>query len=261
MKLKRLIAVFMCLVMVFAVLTSCNNETAPKELTPEEMYDKAAENLLKVPYVATMTMDYSSDNEEVNSVFESMSGMELKINMDGTNFSMDMEMMGITVNYICVDNVLYMEMMGMKVKSELTDEQMKEFSGDYTGSSFTGVSLDDFNTVNSVKNEDGSYTITCKGLKGDGADLIDSVLGNVGTDEASVTIDKENLEYVFVIDKDCNYKSITASMSMNVEVDELGVVSVDATVKTETDFANGQKVTAPANADEYTEMPAEELIG
>ena len=171
MKQTKFFAILLCVCLLMTVLVACE-----KELTAEEMVAKAALSALEQPYALTTTVNYSCDDPNMKEVFAQMSGMEMTIYMDGTNFAMDMAVYGQSVNYVFVDKTMYLNMGDMKVCCELTAEEAQEA----LGTSASGVTdLAGFANVTTEKDEDGNdvlYIIPNYGLN-DGDQIVNEVNG------------------------------------------------------------------------------------
>ncbi|MBQ8408884.1 MAG: hypothetical protein IJY39_08475 [Clostridia bacterium] len=256
MRITKIFAVVMSVLMMLALFTACEEEK-----TPAELEAVAAQKLLEEPCAITTEMNYSCDDEQMNAVFEEMSGMEMTVYMDGTNFAMDMELYGEKVGYVYVDNTMYIDVMGMKMRMALTAEQAMEMMG--SGSTeMTAGSVNSFKEVTVVLNDDGSTTITCKGLSDDDNAMIDSMMGELGSTEGvEASVDAENMTLVIVIDKDGFYKSMDVDMAMTLDIEDYGVVNVDADMTMTYDFEAGKEITAPEDADSYEQVDADDFLG
>jgi hypothetical protein len=253
MKMRKILAITICILMVFA-LASCE-----KEPTLEEKIATAMLATVEDPFAITMSMNYSCDDPNMKATFEAMSGMETKLYVDGTNFAMEMELEGQKLSYTYVDNTLYMDVMGMKISSELTKEQAQEVMGTTVSSV---DSLEGFVTVTSEKKDDGSEVITCKGLADETNEFVQSMMSGFGeTEGVEVSIDKENFSIVIVIDKEYKYQSVAVEMSIHMDIAGYGEVVVDATTEMKYDFAAGKEITAPADASSYKKIDASDLLG
>lgn len=257
MKMRKICAVLLCAVMLMTVFTACETK-----LDPEKLETKAAMKLLEEPYVLTMKMSYASDNEELQEVYDQLSGVETKIYMDGTDFTMSMDLMGQSVSYTCVDKVLYLEMMGMKLKGALTDEQIKDMTADMAGSSFTGMRSAGFASCTVTEEDDGSVVISCLGFDDEASDLLDSLMGEMGSEEgAEVSVDTEKVSYIAVIDPEGAYSELAVKVPMVMNIAEYGDVSMEIAVEMTFDYEGGIEITAPADADQYTDMDMSEVVG
>ena len=253
MKMRKILAITICILMVFA-LASCE-----QELTLEEKIAKATLSAAENPFAITTVMNYSCDDPNMKATFDAMSGMEMVLYVDGANFAMDMEYGGEKLSYVFADKVLYMDMLGMKYYAELTAEQAQQAIGTSTSAI---DSLEGFVTVVSEKKDDGSEVITCTGLADESNEFVKSMMSGFGeTEGMEVSIDKENLSIVIVLDEECRYKSVALDMSIHMDIAGYGEVVVDAATEMKYDFAAGKKVDAPLDAYSYEKIDASDILG
>lgn len=274
MKKIKISVIILSLLMLFAVFTACDGKenetetqteletvTEPVELTPDELCKAAAEKAASQRYITSMKMNYTSDNAMMNTVLESMSNIVTSVNIDGNNYAVTMSLMGMDMKYILVDNTVYFDILGEKQKATLTDEQYEEFKNATLGAASADLSLiSAYNTVDTVKYEDGSITIVCKGLSDEVNALTDSIVADM-EGAGTVNINADTFECDITIDSDGNYKSATVHMDMALQIDGVGSIKVSCDIEMTYDFVNAQPVTAPVDADSYTEIPAEDLLG
>lgn len=272
MKRIRISVLILSLLMLFAVFTACDgkeNETEteletvaePVELTPDELCKAAAEKAASQRYIMSMKMNYNSDNAMMNTVFESMSNMVTSVNVDGNNYAVTMSLMGIDMKYILVDNTVYVDILGEKQKATLTDQQYEEFKNAALGAASADLSvISAYNTVDTVKYEDGSIAIVCKGLSDEANALTDSIVADM-EGAGTVNINADTFECDITIDSDGKYKGVTVHMDMALQIDGVGSIQVSCDIEMTYDFVNAQPVTAPVDGDSYTEIPAEDLFG
>ena len=245
MKITKLAALFLGLMMLLSLFTACDMDD------PKAMQANAALKLLEAPYIMTMKMDYSCDDAEINEVLQEISGSEISMNVDGKNFILTMTTLGQNVEYVFADNVLYMEIMGIKMKSEVSEEDIDEML-DIGVSNIDDLSVDAFSSVKTDKRADGSVEISCKGFTSEANEMISSLLESLEAigDTTKVEIDKDNFEYVVVIGKDGRYESISMSLIINIDVDgDKLAVKYDANMTF--NYEDAVKVNAPADADDY----------
>lgn len=257
MKFTKLFAIALSVLMLLAAFTACEAEP-----TVEELEAAAALKLLEEPYAITTTVTYTCDDEMMAETFEALSGMEMTMYMDGTNFAMDMELAGQEVKYVYYENTLYMKAMGMKMRVELTKEQAQEMVGN-GAADMSATSIKGFTEVTPVKNEDGSTTITCKGLSDEDNALVESMMAQFKetADGMDVSIDTENMTLEMVIDEEGYYESIEIDMTLKMDIEGYGEVNVGIGMEMEYDFDEGKEITLPANPESYELIDADELLG
>ncbi len=270
--MKKLTSVLLALVLILSLftLTGCKEQlesllpgtsTAQGE-NPEELLAAASQSLTERPYTMTMKMEFSSDNQEMNAVFEMMN-MEIPVTIDGENLSMDMSMdiMGetMTTKMILVDKVLYYDVqfagVSQKMKATLSDQQFAEFMGEQT----VGMPVDysEF-AVLKAETKNGKTVISCEGITDAGKkalnDLMASSLegsgGSAAIGDFTYTITLKDGKYE-AMDLTCTYTVTVAGLS----------VSVTMTMGADICYDNVPAITVPADADAYTAIDYDDLMG
>ena len=118
--MKKILTLALVLIMTLSVFTSCDPVLdKAEELTYEQVMAKAEEAMKDIAFNAEMTFDYSTEDETLKQSFDSMD-MSNKMTVDKNSFKADMKIMGISVNMICVDNVLYYSAPAASVKYKAT---------------------------------------------------------------------------------------------------------------------------------------------
>lgn len=256
--MKKIISIALMIAMLamsVCAFASCEAVTAASAIK------KADQALLDAPYTMTMSMNFKSDNAEVNEIFEAMS-MEIPVTVDGKNVFVDVstEAMGMTVSVkmTLVEKVLYysMDFMGesIKQKATLTDEQYEEFNKD-SGTQMP-INSANFETL-TLETVDGKHVITCTGITAEGTEELNKMLADSLDDTAKASLD--NLSFKITI-ADGKYESIALSVDCAVTVaGETVTTTLAMTAKYAYD--NVKPVTAPADADSYEEADYDDLMG
>lgn len=243
------LSVLLCFALLFTFF-SC------EDIDAKRLEAEAAVKLLEAPYVLDMEMNMSYSGDDSDSLIGS-DDMEtsLSMNIDGTRFKMNAGSGVMQIEYIFVDNILYMNMMGSKLRTEMSAAEVEDMLG--AGASGIGkMSECSFSHVKTQKGSDGKITISYKGLEGDGNELIASLIkdiSGVGDGEDAVILEKSDFEYVAVIDKDGRYESMEIIVVMNTSV-EGEKLSLIAKMNMRFDYENAVKVSAPEDADEYYDV-------
>ena len=237
--MKKIISAILTLVTVLAMLASCGGGAK----TPEQLLDEADTKLASSTYKATMDMNFSTDNSEVNAILQQMN-LDTVIYFDGDNYSTTM--MGAEM--IFADDVVYISMNGQKMKQTLTEEQAAQLKGessvtaDFNNDMFESIELSEAN---------GKQTITCTNLKDSAVEDILAQVEGVYDEGAEVTIGDVKLVVVL---KDGAYESMSMEVSYNMTV--MGQsISLDFDMNLVIDASAGKTITAPADADSYLEAP------
>ena len=253
--MKKIISIALMIAMLamsVCAFASCEAVTAASAIK------KADEALLKAPYTVTMSMNFESDNAEMNEIFDAMS-MEIPVTVDGENFAINMSISGIAMNMTVVDKVLYydLSMFGetAKMKTTLTDEQYKEITEE------DGVQMPvdsaNFETL-TLETVDGKQVITCTGITTEGTEALNKMMNeSVGEMGAEAAI--SDLSFKITI-ADGKYESMALSVTYTVTVEGTSV-STTMTMNAKYAYDDVKPITAPADADSYEEMDYDEIIG
>ncbi len=257
--MKKIISVLLLIAMVAmsaCMFASCEAVTAAAAI------EKADKALTESPYTVTVSMDFDCDNAQLNAVFDAMS-MEIPVTVDGENMAMNMstETMGMTmgVKMVVVDKVLYydMSLMGqnMKMKATLNEEQYKDFVQE-NGAEMP-IDSTSFETL-TLETVDGKQVVTCSGITTEGTAELNKLLADSLTAmgaEAAVG----DLSYVLTI-ADGKYESMALTVSYSITV-EGQTYNVSMTMNAKYSYAEVAPITAPADADKYTEVNFDQIMG
>ncbi len=229
------------------IMTSCEN--------PVGLLEKADKALKEAPYTVTMSMDFECDDDNLNKIFDLLT-MEVPVTVDGENLSMslEMEILGQTIGskMILVDKVLYTEadagIMQLKTKSTLDDTQLKEFLADNNAEMpISHVQFKEFK----MEKKDGKTVIACTGISTDGIAALDSLLADT-LKAAGAEAAAGDLSFVITL-KDGKYESMALTCSYSVTA-EGETKTVSMTMNAKYAYENVETITAPADADSYTEV-------
>ena len=165
LKFRKIIGAFLILTLLVCSLASCKK-------TPEKLIDKADKALENTAYVVDVKVEYSSEDDGMESAIAAFSKPSMKIYVDGDKFygRMDINFDGMKnyVSYTYVDGTLYTEW-----REDSETVQNKQQLGDADKSTLTesygagaNISPDDFEKV-SVKSSGKVSVITCETIKDD----------------------------------------------------------------------------------------------
>jgi hypothetical protein len=210
-----------------------------------------------------MSMDFNTDNAELNAVFDTMS-VEFPVTVDGNNMAMDMSMalaegMSAAIKMTVVGQVLYYDMtlfgQNVKMKATLNEEQYKEFMED--SNSEMPVDADSFETL-TMETVDGKQVITCSGITTEGLTAMNDMLAEALT-SAGADASVGDLSFTITID-DGKYDTMALTAAYSVTIAGQ-TYSVSMTMNAAYNYENVQPITAPADADSYEEVDFSELMG
>ncbi len=255
--MKRIIPFILALMLVACMLafTSCESV--------ESALEKADKALKEKPYTVSMSMDFECDDKTLNTIFDAMS-VEVPINIDGDNVSMDMSMdvagQSLGMKMSVVDKVLYSSVdMGAlgstKMKATLNDEQLKEFIRENTAE--MPVDYFQFEELKQEK-KDGKEIITCSGITTEGLTALNKemsdALVNMGADAAV-----GDISFVITL-ADGKYESVALTCSYTVTI-QGKAYTVSMTMNAKYEYQDVAAITAPADADSYTEVNYSDIMG
>jgi len=242
MKITKIISVLLCVIMLLTVLVGCEQKKAETLLT------QAGVQMLDKQFTMTMTMDYSCNDAELNEAFATVSDTETVIVVDGKNVRMDMTVMDQQITVLCVNNIVYMDIFGMKVKSFLSDEDYAEMFSE--NAELADMDLEDFISIKVEDSANGGKTIICKGFSEELASAMTEGAGAVDGVQ-NIDVDEEGSNVTINLDKDGNFESIAIELTMTLLVVDKGYVTVDASMDYTFDYTKGEKLTYPEDADQY----------
>jgi len=253
--MKRLFALLTVLALLCCMLTACSS-------SPQDLIKKADAVLLESPYTVTMKMEFDCDNADMNKVLSAMN-MEIPVTVDGKNIAMDlnMELMGqaVKAKVTVADMVMYYDMSVMgqsiKMKAAMNDEQYQKFLEENNTEMM--VNPEDFGKL-SMETKDGKKVITCAEIGEDALkelnktmeDALEATGGKATVGQISYTVTLKDGKYESM-DMACTYSVTVGSQSYNVSF-KLGAKYT---------YGSTAKITAPADADKYQDVPFSDLMG
>ena len=258
--MKKILSVAL---MIAMILTSVCLFASCEAVTAASAIQKADEALAKAPYTMTVSMDFESDNAEMNQIFDALT-MEIPVTVDGENMLMNMSMeimegMSATIKMTVFDKVLYYDMdvagQTVKMKATMNEEDYAEFLKE--NSAEMPVDPEQFETL-TLETKDGKQVVTCTGITEEGRKALNDIMGEtVGTMDASATLG--DLSYIITI-ADGKYESMALSVSYSVTVAGQ-TVNVSMSMNAKYAYGDVAPITAPADASSYTEADLDDLLG
>lgn len=254
--MKKLLSMLLLCAMLTCMLASCDTFTAASTIAQA---DKALE---EAPYTVTMSMDFTCEDATLNRIFDALT-MEFPVSVDGENLSMSMstDVMGVTaaVDMTIADKVLYYNasIMGqsIKMKATLSEEDYKKFIEE--NSSEMPVNSASFETV-TMETVDGKKVITCTGITTEGLTQMNDLLADaLKTAGASSTVSDLTMTMT-VADGKYETMALTATYSVTA-AGETHTVSMTMTAAYS--YEDVAPITAPADADSYTDVSYSDIMG
>lgn len=252
--MKKVIALVLTLAMMCCMLVSCDNA--------EALIKKADAALLTQPYKMTLSMDFTSDNEEFNELLSVMS-MDIPVMVDGTNIAMSMTMnageLSMDTDVRVVDKVMYYHMTWLgqhvKLKCTLNEEQLLEFAAD-NGAEMP-VTPEDFARM-TVESKDGKKYIACGEITDEGIEALNDMLADM-LESLGAEASYSDVTYEVVL-ADGKYESMKMSCTYTMTVGgQTSTLKMD--IGATFDYSAEVSVTAPEDPEAYAEANYDEIIG
>ena len=258
--MKKILSIALMLTMILScvgIFASCD------ALTAAAVVQQADEALLNTPYVMTMSMDFECDDAEMNAIFDALS-MDIPVTVDGENMLMEMSMeimegMSARVKMTVFDKVLYYDMavagQTVKMKATMNEEDYAEFLKE--NSATMPVDPSQFETL-TLETKEGKQVVTCAGITEEGRAALNEIMGDtVGSIDASAAIGE--LSFVLTVSGG-KYESM--ALTVDYSVTAAGkTINVSMTMNAKFSYTDVAPITAPADADKYTEMDIADLLG
>lgn len=256
--MKKLLSATLALAMILTgicLFTSCEPATAAA------VVEKADKALTSAPYTMTISMDFASDNGDLSAVLDTI-GTDIPVTVDGENvsFSMSIGSGADTTNLqmVVVDKVLYydIQLLGqsVKMKATMSDEDYAELRSE------SGISMpvnpSHFEKL-TMETQDGKQIITCTGISEEGRTLLNESLGET-IDDIGFEMALTDLSFVLTV-SDGKYESMALSVTYTAALAN-ETVTVTANLTAKFSYADIAPITAPADADKYTEIDPDDLL-
>lgn len=258
MKIKKLLSVLTIAATLLFSAVACDTTEPEVEKTPAELEAAALSHLETVPYRAVLSADYSSDDPDMNEIYKEMS-TSATISVSDKSYSMISDTAGISSTVIYHDSVVYMDMLDMKVKAPVTSSDLDTVTDEMLSQIDLEVGVNDFITVEKIKNDDGTQTVKCSGLNESALSKLS--LGE-GSDLFGIEINTESLKYEFTVDAEGRFKSLSLFVDMSMDGEELGIGTFSVSATSSIDYSyDNVTVGAPADADSYELVDFDDIFG
>ena len=259
--MKKILSIALALTMILTgicLFSSCDIADAAKTV------QKADKALTEKPYIMTISMDFSSDNSYLSPSLEALNA-SVPVTVDGENMffeanvSSEIASDSTSFQMLIVDRVLYYHFtlldQEIKVKAPVSDEYYTELRS--KGGISMPVNVSHFESM-TMETSNGKKIISCSGISAEGRTLLDqSLLDTVG--EINDEMDLADLSFVLTI-ANGKYESMALTVSYTtVLADQPTTVTTSMTATFTYDGV--APLTAPADADTYTEINIEDLLG
>ena len=256
--ITRLSALLLALVLTISCLSACDG-------FGNQGNSQADENLQTDVYTVTTEIKFATDDNKMKDAVNGMNST-LVTNVDHDNFkiAVDAATGNASVNneYILVDGVLYHAI--SLTLGEFTSNSYKKATFDVAEKedilyNYGAASLDiDYFLTQDLYEGANSKTYTCTDINDEALKGLDAMY-SARLSSLGGSVEIANVEYI-VEYASGRVTSSTLSISF--------VISIDGTSYTVImrqysgyDYTNQQSVTAPENADSYTEVSYEDIIG
>lgn len=254
--MKKILALVLVLAMISCMFVACENDPAVSAIK------KADEALQKTPYAMTMKMDFSSSNPDIDKALSVMC-VEVPTVVDGKNMSMELNMnvegIAVKADVVVYDMIMYynMSMMGQKMlfKCKMNDKQFEQFN--QSSNTQMPIDVDSFAKF-TMEEKDGKQIITSAEVTKKGLDELNKIANDaIASMGASASYDE--ITYNVVL-KDGKYESVAMDAKYSVTVSGQ-TFDFSLSISAEYTYGDFDPVVKPENADAYTEMDYEDLMG
>ncbi len=254
--MKKIFSLMLVLSMICCMFVACENDPAVAAIK------KADDALLKTPYAMTMKMDFSSTNPQLDEAL-SMMCVEVPTVVDGKNMSMELNMnvqgVAVKADVVVYDMVMYydMYMMGqsMLFKCNMTDKQFAQFNE--SSNTQMPIGVDGF-TKYTMEEKDGKQYITSGEVTDKGLEELNKMV-NESVASMGASASYNEITYNVVL-SDGKYESVAMDAKYSVTVSGQ-TFDVTMSISAEYTYGDFEPVVKPENADAYTEMDYEDLMG
>lgn len=239
--------------MVLMLVTGCSsNSVNLDKLSPEEQYQVVQEKMQELTSAETkisvdLKMEYNGEvSSETYSMTMKMADMDKQEKLSA---QITTSVEGYDMDMFFKDGYLYFEMMGIKIKSKMTDDIMSSYIEEYTNQS----NIEDEMLIDIKSEKVGDdYVLSFKMSDEEINDLINTYLGSLVEEIGDVKTDISINSVTITADKDAHIKEQNVEMGIVIEVDgekmELNLVT-----SVEYSNLNKTKIDFPKDLDEYKE--------
>ncbi len=218
-------------------------------------------------YVATIKVSYATEDEKLASAVSAMNNVVTTVTANGDDLKVSAvaSLGGVTVNneYVYIEDMLYYSItLGLAdksatdyKKSAMTDTDRDALLSKVGPGASIGVK--DFLKFDKVK-EDNLTTYTCSNMTGESKDSLAKVFASKLSAIGATAI-VNSASYTLKLVDDRNSAS-TLSCDLTVTMDG-AEYQLTVNIECEYDYDADTSVSAPQNADKYTEVTLSEIIG
>jgi hypothetical protein len=270
--MKKLTALLICLVIVCGFAVSCTPEEPGTGDVGENggngNQNDGGDEELNFPtdkYVANVTVTFESDDLKMQDAIAAMGEVTYVVTADGTGLmiesSADIGSISLDEAYTYINGTLYHSTTltsGDKSASSLEKAAMSDSDRDALLNKIgPGASIGKNDFLQLDMSKDGNYkTYTCSKIKSESADSLCKVFASKFNGAATVKLD--SADYTLVLLGDAN-DSFILSCSFTVTMDGADY-SVTMNMSCDYEYKD-VSVSAPDNADKYSDAELSEIIG
>ena len=255
--MKRFISLFLLLAVCVCGLSSCS-----KNFPAASALAKAEKELTENTYTVNMSMSYACDDAVTDIVFNAfILDAPAKVNGETIFIDMSAETMGTDTGVVLTvaDKVLYydstLDGKSTKQKTLLQGDALSQFMQDMRIKMPVGVNDFDTLTVTTVNDK---QVVTCSNLTPEGAaTMVEMISAPLSLLSASATVKSLTMVATIAYEK---YETVTLTATFYVTAQ--GVThEVDLTMIAHYDYTDVDIIRAPADADSYTWVTYETIMG
>ena len=257
--LKKITALLICMVVLCSILASCQpgadggaNGGAPLQS------DK---------YVATITVKYTALDSKLKDAVEAIGSPEITVSADGDNLKVESFVATKNIStesqYVLVDGTLYhfnrisVDDLAVTTREKSgADESSRKAIIESVGPS-ASIGVEDF--AQSGKTEsNGSVTYVCNNINDESANsLCDVFAAQLSAIGATVRLESASYQVTLTGERE-DKSTLTCNFIVTLDGADYSVLM---RINSEYDYDASVSISAPGDADKYTEVSSEEIIG
>lgn len=255
MKLRKIISLITATSILVLSLASCSK-------TPESLMEKANKKLTRLDHTIEVSVDYTSKEQGMDTLFEELENVDTKIYFSGDSVNIEN---GMTMNTVAGETTFFNSCVvidGMaysnsgyrtptggnsnKLKLEITDEQ-KQTLIEKAGF-IIGIGIDDFSLV-TLDKIDGEYILICTGAY----EELNIRLEKLMVSQLQDAVEKVSVKNVHMNVEIEDGKLDTVELKCDYTITLYGTAySVEAEFELEYDYDDRVSVKTPDDAAEYS---------
>ncbi len=247
---KRVIQAIACLLLIAGCSTS-QKALNLEEMSAEEQFQKATEVMQEVTSMEAsmvMELELSYLNETIHQ--ETEMSMKLKDFRDPQTMEAQIKIKTLQMEAVMYirEGLVYLETMGMKMKTTLSDEEMAAYIDQVQLISYDASAFQQLQSKKVKEDYCLSYTMDEEAIN----HYLGSALASLQNQLSEAKVTLKESKGTMTIDSNAQVKQVTAEIVMDFTLEE-ETMSTVMTMIVDYDRINETEVSFPENLEEYTE--------